>query len=201
MDGPRPVPVPLSLAGPGPISMKLVNVLRLACRPRKAKLTTIVLHATAGASASSSISWLRKIGLSYHAIIGDGLKGDDGHVYKCVDDTKVAFHAGVSKGPNGSNVNEYSLGLAFASMDDGEDCITRAQWDAAVDRCVLWVLAYPDLEYITTHRNIAPGRKTDPKGPIEGMNRSRGRFPLVEFVECVNTELGCKGSLKKVKAW
>lgn len=136
----------------------IVEKTWLPHRSMKDSPTTVVLHATAGKSAMSSIAWLRKIGLSYHFIIER-----DGTIYKLVPLSKQAFHAGVSVGPNGRNCNRYSFGVAFANTNDGEK-ITDAQESACEE--LIWVLkgAHPTLEYITTHRLISPGRKTDPKG-------------------------------------
>lgn len=130
----------------------------LANRERKAPVTTVVLHATAGGSAESSIEWLRRINLSYHYVIER-----NGFITKCVPAGRVAYHAGKSLGPDGPNVNEYSVGIAFANRNDGE-AITKAQLLAAA-----WLLyelrkQFPDLRWVTTHYAVSPGRKTDPKG-------------------------------------
>lgn len=185
--------------------MKIISKLILAFRNRTRPITTIVLHATAGKSASSSIAWLGKIGYSYHAIIGDGTgvhEGglDDGLIYKCVPGGKVAWHAGKSVGPNGPWVNGYSLGLSFASMDDRVDKITEAQWQAAIEWCALWIAAMPTIKHITTHAIISPGRKFDPKGPVVGI-QDDGEFPLLRLVDEVNGRLLGQGVERSVQAW
>lgn len=170
--------------------MRILDRLgKLSFRARRQPITTIVLHGTAGASASSSLAWLAKIGLSYHAIVADENDPEgDGTVLKCVPDSKVAFHAGKSLGPSGEGVNGYSLGLAFSNFETGSDPISRAQWDAAVTRCAQWCLAYPSIRYVTTHAIVSPGRKSDPRGPVEGWPNS-GRFPLIEFARQVSERL------------
>lgn len=141
--------------------MTKIEVLKmqLVSRARRAAVTTIVLHATAGESASGAISWLRKIGLSYHYVIAK-----DGTVFKCVPYGREAFHAGVSNGPTGANVNRYSIGISFANRNDGIDPYTEEQ----IRQCDLLIAdlknAIPGLAYLTTHYAIAPKRKTDPKG-------------------------------------
>jgi N-acetyl-anhydromuramyl-L-alanine amidase AmpD len=130
----------------------------LASRPRKVPISTIVLHATDGASAGSSISWLRKIGLSYHYVIER-----DGSVTKCVPVSRVAFHAGKSFGPQGSDVNPYSIGISLANLESHREPITQKQIDALDDLVGLLCDAEPDIKWITTHYWISPGRKTDPK--------------------------------------
>lgn len=122
------------------------------------EVSTVILHATAGASALSSISWLRKIGLSYHFIIER-----DGTIHKLVPLSRQAFHAGVSRGPDGASCNRYSFGIAFANTNTGEK-VTKAQEDACEWLINTLKAAYPTLTYLTTHRLVSPGRKTDPKG-------------------------------------
>lgn len=136
----------------------------LACRVRKQPATTVVFHATAGRSASGAISWLRKIGLSYHYVIEY-----DGTVIKCVPYSKVAFHAGVSKGPNGSNVNNYSIGVAFVNIDDGKEAITAKQMAAAKALLAELFGSVAGLKYITRHLDISPGRKVDPRTLSQAM--------------------------------
>lgn len=145
--------------------MKIVQTKGwLPTRARRRDPSTVVIHATAGGSATSSISWLQKIGLSYHYIIER-----NGTVYKCAPISRVAFHAGKSFGPEGPNVNDYSIGIALANRNDGEP-YTQAQMDALRD--LLAAIKTPGLTWITTHYLIAPGRKNDPKG-----------FPFKEFVK------------------
>lgn len=129
----------------------------LLSRPRREPCTTIVLHGTAGASGASSISWLRQIGLSYHYVIDR-----DGAITKCVPISRVAFHAGKSVGPNGPNVNDYSIGIAWANLENGQDPLTPKQMEAAKE--LIQTLARDDsgIRYLTRHKDISPGRKTDP---------------------------------------
>lgn len=130
----------------------------LASRSRKKEITTIVLHATGGESAIGAIDWLRKIGLSYHYVIPK-----KGIPIKCVPTSRVAFHAGVSNGPEGSNVNEYSIGISLANRNDGVDGYTDSQYHE-VDQLVAELKrAYPSIKWITCHYSISPGRKSDPR--------------------------------------
>jgi N-acetylmuramoyl-L-alanine amidase len=128
----------------------------LPSRTRHASTTTIVLHATDGKSAGSSISWLRQIGLSYHYIIER-----DGEIFKCVPISRVAFHAGRSVGPEGPNVNGYSIGIAFANYESGQEKITAEQIVACAE-LVQDLSAGSWVSFLTTHYWVSPGRKTDP---------------------------------------
>lgn len=174
----------------------MINLLQLASRKRTRPVTTIVLHGTAGSSARSSHAWLKKIGLSYHAIISDYNDVDgDGVIIKAVRDSHIAFHAGKSYGPEGASVNLYSLGLAFSNIEDGKMPITIKQWDAAVKWCVAQCKAYPTIKYITTHAIISPGRKFDPRGPVQHIAHSKP-FPLEQFAREVSMACG-----RTIEAW
>ena len=129
----------------------------LLSRARRKPCNTVVLHATDGASAASSIDWLRQIWLSYHYLIER-----DGTITKCVPYTRVAYHAGKSVGPEGKNVNDYSVGIAFANFQSKGELLTERQIDAAYFLTRELKLAVPTLQYVTTHYAISPGRKTDP---------------------------------------
>lgn len=130
----------------------------LTSRERKQPCTTIVFHATAGASAASSVNWLRRGLNSYHYIIDR-----DGSVIKAVPVGRVANHAGRSVGPEGPWVNKYSIGIAFANLDDGKEPITEAQMASARQLVKEIEDAIPTVKFVTTHKRISPKRKTDPK--------------------------------------
>jgi N-acetyl-anhydromuramyl-L-alanine amidase AmpD len=148
------------------MKLRITNLREwLPSRARQHPVTTIVAHATAGASATSSIAWLYRLArdlirgneASYHYIIER-----DGSVTKCVPITRVAFHAGRSVGPNGPNVNNYSIGIAFANRNDGVERVTPAQESAFYALVAELAVAFPDLKFVTTHYAISPRRKTDP---------------------------------------
>lgn len=128
---------------------------------RKKPITGIVLHSTAGASALSTIAWLRKptVMASYHYIIER-----DGTIFKCVATSRRAWHAGLSLGWGGKNCNDYTLGIAFANMNNGQEQVTKAQEESAA-----WLIkelqkAISTITHISTHRLVSPGRKNDPRG-------------------------------------
>jgi len=131
----------------------------LASRSRRAPVSTIVLHATAGGSLSGAVSTLIQRELSYHYLIDK-----DGKVVKAVPYTREAFHAGKSFGPEGEGVNRYSIGVSFVNKNDGKDPYTQAQIDSCRELVAELAAALPTLRWITTHYAISPGRKTDPKG-------------------------------------
>ena len=145
----------------------IIKVLKdwLASRPRSKPVTTIVLHATDGASAASSIAWLRHLQLnrnkkddaSYHYIIER-----DGVATKCVPLSRDSFPAGVSVGPQGKDCNRYSIGISFANFESKKESITEAQVAACCELVKELTESDPKLEWLTTHYWVAPKRKTDP---------------------------------------
>lgn len=136
----------------------------LASMPRTKPITTIVMHATAGANFAGAWSTLKLKGYGYHAIICDENDPHANQTIKCVPDSRTCAHAGKSVGPNGPSVNSYSLGCSFVNLNNGTDPYSEGQHQAAVWRVFTWAMAYPSIEWLTTHYWISPGRKTDPKG-------------------------------------
>lgn len=123
-------------------------------------VNTLVFHGTASKKASGIQvieNWLRKITVmaSYHYLIDR-----DGTVFKAVAAGRKAWHAGISKGPSGWGVNNYSIGIAFVT--DEKEPITREQMASAVKLTAALSAANPALEFVTRHKDIAPGRKSDP---------------------------------------
>jgi N-acetylmuramoyl-L-alanine amidase len=130
----------------------------LSFRERKQPTTTIVLHATAGGTIGGALAALRLRKLSYHYLIDQ-----DGTVTKCCPLTKVAFHAGISVGPNGPNVNNYSIGISLVNHNDGKDIYEPEQVRALRELCLELRSYIPSIKWLTTHWAISPGRKTDPR--------------------------------------
>ena len=117
----------------------------------------IVLHHTAGAY-SGSVAWCldSKSKVSYHAIVD--LNGDMTILAK---DNQRAWHAGISSFKGQSNCNDFLLGVAV-SGDTTKREITEAEIESVVcwclDKMELWNI---NIDWITTHREISPGRKND----------------------------------------
>lgn len=122
---------------------------------RRKPLTGIILHHTAGGSAESSIAHLRGIGLSYHYI-----PARDGRIIKCVPISGRAFHAGVSTGKYGVDVNSQTVGISFANLGDGET-YPPVQIQAAHELVDAILSVHRQIEWISAHRLIT-SRKIDP---------------------------------------
>ena len=164
----------------------------------------LVMHYTAGASASSSVSWLtnRDAKASAHLVIGR-----DGSITQLVDFNRKAWHAGVSQWRGIRGLNGHSIGIELdnpgilrgvpgnwrtswgRSVPDAEVFVcagdsanapvgwhtyTEIQLEVAREVSLALVRHY-DLEELVGHEDIAPGRKNDP-GPA---------FPMAAFQSMV----------------
>lgn len=138
-------------------------------RPSSAVVSCIVLHATEdegnplGAIQEVMNAATKK---SYHAIVER-----DGSIDILVSPDRRADHAGVSSFGGVSNVNDFSLGLAFANRNDGREPYPEPQLVSAAALVNVWRESYPaiGLDRITTHAIVAlpPGRKDDPTPPFD----------------------------------
>lgn len=134
-------------------------------RPQGITVDTVVLHADASDKAQASVSWIRskESKVSYHALIDR-----DGTVYRFVETIRRAWHCGKSSFGGLSDVNNFSLGLAFSNKNDGQEPYTDAQYESAALVIMAWMQLFPaiTLDRITTHAAIALpiGRKNDPLG-------------------------------------
>lgn len=153
--------------------MTIYEAPRLASRARPGvKVDTIILHATAGTTASGAHRTLLERGLSYHYIVSK-----NGLVWKCCPASHEAFHAGNSYGPqdkhpavnikgrwipNGS-VNRYSVGISLVNRNDGHDPYTLEQILSVKALIAALTEQFP-MRWVTSHAIISPGRKTDPIG-------------------------------------
>lgn len=127
---------------------------------RRSPIRLILLHASAGKSDAGDVSWIQspKSQVSYHVLIGR-----DGERYTFVPESRRAWHAGKSAWQDITDVNGASLGLAFANRHDGTEMLTAAQIAEAQAVIREWLKRYPTIEAIVTHKDVAPGRKTDPE--------------------------------------
>lgn len=128
-------------------------------RPPGKGVSLVVIHATAGKSDEGDLSWLcsPKSRVSYHYLVGR-----DGTAYQLVQESRRAWHAGVSRWLARENCNDFSLGVALSFHPD-EGAYPQVQLDAAAelvaDICKRRGL---DGSRIVGHADISPGRKTDP---------------------------------------
>lgn len=116
----------------------------------------LVLHEDEGASMAGTESWImdKRAGVSYHVLVGN-----NGEVTQFVEFNKRAYHAGKSSWKGLSDLNWYSIGLSFQNRN-GEN-FTQGELNKAVEVAKAIVKAYGITE-IVRHRDISPGRKSDP---------------------------------------
>tara|TARA_R110000796_G_scaffold119599_1_gene233722 strand:+ start:1030 stop:1791 length:762 start_codon:yes stop_codon:yes gene_type:complete len=122
------------------------------------KISTIVLHWTAGSSLKGALDTLYQKNYGYHFIIDT-----DGAVVQTDQLNRNVPHAGVSYGPEGKDVNVYSIGISIVALDAGY--IKPEQVDS-INKLILDLLADAEfkknIKWLTGHHQISPGRKVDP---------------------------------------
>jgi N-acetylmuramoyl-L-alanine amidase len=138
----------------------------------------LIFHYTAG-NFSSSVNALTGPNVSAHYLVPDitdpsyvnaGYSGQE--VFSLVDETRRAWHAGVSQWGNRSNLNDTSIGVEIvnlATFSQGVFSFPPYQPEqiAAIEELALNILErYPDISptQVLGHSDIAVGRKSDP-GP------------------------------------
>ncbi len=163
----------------------------------------VVMHFTAGASAASSIEWLRNPAAraSAHVVVAR-----DGGLTQLVAFDRRAWHAGRSHWEDREDLNRWSLGIELdnagplqrrtdgwysgwgARIDDSEvveaahrsggpvrgwHAFSQEQLLAAADMVNALARRY-EIEDVLGHDDVAPGRKSDP-GPAFPMESFRAR--------------------------
>lgn len=146
----------------------------LAFRDRQNAPELVVLHATAGATAKSSISHLRGLGLSYHYIITRDAKdsgktsiADDTEpvVHHCVPDAGHAFHVGSTiPAPGGLGINRSSIGISLANIQRkvNPEAYTAKQLQALNELLSHLKQTIPSLRFLTVHAVVQPWNRADP---------------------------------------
>lgn len=130
----------------------------------------LVLHYTA-APLKGSIEALTGPNVSAHYLVPDSRP--DG-IFQLVDETRRAWHAGVSHWQGRDNLNDTSIGIEIVNLgftrEPGEEPVWYPFPDAQVDAVMTLagdiVRRYGiDPTCVIGHSDIAPGRKSDP-GPL-----------------------------------
>jgi N-acetyl-anhydromuramyl-L-alanine amidase AmpD len=151
----------------------------LSFRQRENLPELIVLHATAGATAKSSIDHLRAVGLSYHYIIArdakDSSKSANAQdsepiIFQCVPVIGHAFHVGSTiPAPGGLGINKSSVGISLANS---QRIVNPEAYPARQIAALNELLAHlkstiPSLKFLTTHAMVQPWNRSDPRS-IDG---------------------------------
>src|SRR5882672_5165456 len=125
-------------------------------------VTCIVLHATATTGIDSPLEWLTS---SLSKVSAHYLIGKDGKKYQLVKEKDIAYHAGNSEWRGKKWVNNFSIGIELVNANDGIDPWPTDQIESCAILCLELCNDYSiALVDVVGHRDIAPGRKTDPAG-------------------------------------
>jgi AmpD protein len=77
-----------------------------------------------------------------------------------VDEKNIAYHAGVSKMPDGrTGVNNFSIGIEL--MNTKKDSYTESQY-SGLNKLIDYLENNHQIKYVLGHQDISPDRKTDP---------------------------------------
>lgn len=131
-------------------------------RPRSASgdgaVTLLVVHGTGGASDEGDLEWLLspKSKASYHFLIGRS-----GRVWRLVDPSRRAWHAGASSWRGRSGVNDFSIGYGLSCRANTKPTDIQYQMLARLLNEHRRQYKLP-LQAIVGHYHVSPGRKTDP---------------------------------------
>jgi N-acetylmuramoyl-L-alanine amidase len=142
------------------------------------RIRFLIFHYTAG-NFSSSVNTLTGPNVSAHYLVPDitdpsylkaGYTRQE--VFNLVDETKRAWHAGVSAWGDRSNLNDTSIGVEIVNLATFSQGVFnfppyQPEQIAAIEELALNILErYPDISptQVLGHSDIAVGRKSDP-GP------------------------------------
>lgn len=155
---------------------RLVLTPSLEHRSRNVAPSLLVLHATAGASARSSIKVLQDKGLSYHFIIArDGpdskntaqANGSEPLVWHCVPEADEAFHVASKIPPPGGEgrINKASIGISLANLQNKSKPEPYPAPQLAMLETLIAELRgrLPSLRFLTTHAAVQPWNRSDPR--------------------------------------
>ncbi|MFH1649813.1 MAG: N-acetylmuramidase domain-containing protein [Candidatus Woesearchaeota archaeon] len=137
---PNSVSVTQYLLSKSILNTNLEKVLLSNSQPRTTTVQYIILHHTAGASATSSLETLGQTGLSAHYLVAK-----DGAVILVVPESKVASHAGCASAPEKcliDNMNSKSIGIEIDNCGVG----SVATKDCAQNNAPSGIDVYPPVQ-------------------------------------------------------
>jgi len=126
--------------------------------PREAAIAHLVLHHTAQ-PLEVSLDLLRFGRVSSHYVVDT-----NGDVYRLVDESRVAWHAGLSWWGDARGLNGTSIGIEIVNLDGNVHAYPTAQRDAVIELCRAILDRHPGItaRNVVGHSDIAPRRKDDP---------------------------------------
>jgi len=152
----------LILKPDSPLVHTLYPTPNIEDRRKGCRADMVLLHYTGMSSAEKAIGWLAnpKSKVSCHYVIDE-----EGRITQMAEETKRAWHAGVSHWAGNEDINSVSIGIEIQNPghEHGYPDFPPAQMEAVAALC-------RDIarrrgvrpERILAHSDVAPGRKIDP---------------------------------------
>src|SRR6185295_5052703 len=99
-------------------------------RDKGREITCVILHSTASSDRDGAISWLcnPESKVSAHYVIDHF-----GGIFRLVDESNVAWHAGHSLFKDRAGVNNFSVGIELVNLNDGKEPYPEAQIVSCAD--------------------------------------------------------------------
>ncbi|MBP6889513.1 MAG: N-acetylmuramoyl-L-alanine amidase [Candidatus Moranbacteria bacterium] len=143
------------------LQKKLVNFGFEKAERKARHIDTIVLHSSYNNQGGDRYSVEKVIAIwKSYGVAPHFLVDREGMAYQLVDESDIAYHAGVSEMKDGrKNVNDFSLGVEILNTES--DSYTEEQY-RAIQNLVVYIKETYSIKYVVGHDDIAPGRKTDP---------------------------------------
>ena len=122
----------------------------------------LLLHYTGMPSTAAALNRLcdPAAAVSAHYLVGE-----DGAIWRLVQEDRRAWHAGEAFWAGETDINSRSIGIEIANPGHGPDYrpFPKAQM-AAVERLAAGILARHPIQphRVLAHSDVAPGRKQDP---------------------------------------
>ncbi len=145
--------------------MKIIQKPSPYFNERKALIDMLVIHATETESLADTFGYLIE-GLGPAPVSSHYVVDRDGSIYQLVDESKRAWHAGVSFWGDMTDLNSHSIGIEFQCplLPSGEvGHFSEEQIQAGLELCRDIINRHHiPLENVVAHSDIAPTRKKDP---------------------------------------
>lgn len=132
-------------------------------RPDGTTVDMLVLHYTGMESAEGALARLCDPGVDVSAHY---LVGEDGHVFRLVDEKERAWHAGVAFWRGAADINARSIGIELVNPghEFGYRPFPKAQMAALIELAGDILARRPEIppRNVVAHSDVAPTRKMDP---------------------------------------
>ncbi len=139
----------------------------------------VVLHYTAMDSAEAALSRLRA---PQHEVSAHYLIGGSGQVWRMVDETRRAWHAGAGAWGGQGDVNSRSIGIELDSRGDHPFAAPQMAALESLLREIMNRHAIPPKGVIG-HSDLAPDRKIDPGPRFDWWRLARGGLAVWPSVD------------------